>query len=563
MHKPGRWPAIIATLCSVLFVPLPVHAVNIGDPFPLFSQTNTLSDNACAELGIDCGKPFSLDALPQQVIVLEFLNVYCHTCREQVPIFNDMHAAIQADPDLRGKACIVGVAVGNSAEEVRDFQKEFGVRYPVLIDPEKGIFTATGNTQGTPHTYILRKEERRFIIDYHAGGVSSKDRYLSTIRFALRGTFTGTEPGNKATGFTLDDNGRAKTLASLTGKKIILYLPVDRQYPLAIDTRNTSRQIAVLQDIRQQFPDVVIMVVPPADIQITDVPQDALFSPPRAGAASGLQAYQREDEPTVYCINEYGRITFKGDAITLWNAELILKGREYKPTLEMPEADILARIRDKVTVLGKEVFTIEKHVMENRELVYVVTLSPKRLGEFVFARLESAPSLCDVCHDSHFLYLFDQEGVILDFVPLQLTKYGNVVWNEQDVDKILKRIRGKNLFSEFSFDPAVDAVTTATMTSSLIYECFDRAKTVFAEFKEYRFRSSHWHELCFQSICTLKQEADRRAGGADQPIDQHLLNALMATGDFDGCPLGGMYVVVDGNILCSIHGMHTGPCTPE
>lgn len=563
MHKTGRWSVVIATLCSVLFYAAAVYAVNIGDPFPLFSQTNTLSDDACVELGIDCGTPFALDDLRQQVIVLEFLNVYCHTCREQVPIFNAMHAAIQSDPDLRGKACIVGVAVGNSVEEVRDFQDEFGVRYPVLIDPDKRIFTTTGNTQGTPHTYILRKEDRRFIIDYHAGGVSSMDRYLATIRFALRGTFAGTEPGNKASGFTVRDNGRVVTLTSLAGRKVILYLPVDRRYPLEIDTRNTPRQLAVLKDIRQQFPDVMVMVVPAGGVQVGDFPAEALFTPPRPEDGLGLRAYRREDEPTVYCINEYGRITFKGDAITLWNTELILKGREYKPTLETPEADIIARIGEHVAALGKKVHEIEKHVMENRELVYVVTLSPKRSGEFVFARVESAPSLCDVCHDSHFLYLFDQEGGILDFVPLQLTKYGNVVWNAQDADKIQKRIRGRNLFSYFPFDPDVDAVSMATMTSSLIYECLDRSKTVFAEFREYRFRSVHWHERCFHSICKLKQEAARRAGGADHSIDQQLLDALMATGDFDGCPLGGMYVVVDGNILCSIHGMHTGHCNGE
>lgn len=35
------------------------------------------------------------------------------------------------------------------------------------------------------------------------------------------------------------------------------------------------------------------------------------------------------------------------------------------------------------------------------------------------AKVVSRPPPCDVCHDIHFIYVFDSTGKILQFVPLQ------------------------------------------------------------------------------------------------------------------------------------------------
>jgi hypothetical protein len=96
----------------------------------------------------------------------------------------------------------------------------------------------------------------------------------------------------------------------------------------------------------------------------------------------------------------------------------------------------------------------------------------------------SRPSACDVCHDLHFIYVFDEAGKVLRFVPLQVTKYENEEFDEDDLRKIRSRIVGKYLSDTFIFDPKVDAVSTATITSALIFDSFSKGKALMEELKE-------------------------------------------------------------------------------
>jgi peroxiredoxin len=544
--------------CSVAFGAHSACALMIGDPFPAFTQVNTLSEDECTYLSIDCGKDFALADLAHEVMIVEFLNVYCHTCRLQVPVFNELQSAVDKDPEMKGRVCVIGIAVGNSAEEVQDFKKTYGVRYPVLTDQKKDIFNRTGNIQGTPHTYVLRRDDMRFIVDYHAGSVSSPDRYLASVRFAMRGILAGTEPGNKAVPFSFSVNGTTCSEKTFAGQKVIMYFPVDRQYELAMDSRNTANQIAVLTEIKEAYPSIPIVVAPAPGVTVAD--STALIIARREYAGM-LKSYGRPDEPALYVINEYGRVSYKGEAMTLWNARGIIEGRDYKPVPDMSEQDIRALLEQAVVALGHESAAIEKHAMDNRSEVFVVTLAPLREGRFLFARLASDPSLCDICHDSHFLYLFDQEGTIVDFVPVQLTKLGNIPWSEQDVQKIKGLVCGKNIMDTFPFNPKYDAVTTATMTSSVVFESLNRAKKLFGDFKEYAFRRGHWKEICHETMCMLKVKAEQQLReGSLTAIDQNALKSILAETGRSACPLDGIYLWIDGGVLCSIHGLSAHDC---
>ena len=105
----------------------------------------------------------------------------------------------------------------------------------------------------------------------------------------------------------------------------------------------------------------------------------------------------------------------------------------------------------------------------------------------VFAVMVSRPTPCDVCHDVHFIYVFDATGKILRLVPLQLTKYGNEPWDQADIEKIRKRIEGQYIQSSFDFDPEIDAVTSATITSSIIFRSLEEEQITLRELKEKGF----------------------------------------------------------------------------
>ena len=55
-------------------------------------------------------------------------------------------------------------------------------------------------------------------------------------------------------------------------------------------------------------------------------------------------------------------------------------------------------------------------------------------------------------------------------VLLQLTKIHNDDWDKAEVDNFVRHVIGKNLDSHWDFDPKVDAVTGATMTSVIIFD---------------------------------------------------------------------------------------------
>jgi peroxiredoxin len=87
----------------------------------------------------------------------------------------------------------------------------------------------------------------------------------------------------------------------------------------------------------------------------------------------------------------------------------------------------------------------------------------------IFARLASREPVCEVCHAVHFLFAFDDTGRLLGFEPIHVTKYGNEEWDHEDSQFFERRLEGRSM-KGLSFDPEMDAVSRATMSSALIFD---------------------------------------------------------------------------------------------
>ena len=467
--------------------------------------------------------------------------------------------AIAADPDLRDKVCLLGLAVGNSVEEIATFTEEFGPKYPILSDQDKVVFNSTGNIRGTPHTYLVRRGELGFIVDYHAGGVSSPERYLDSIRHTLRSSLVGTEPGNIVPPLKFKAAGKKVSTQSLAGERYVLYFASS----LAREVESDLRIMAVQLDVLKKFAvssSVKVFVFPPSDSGSVAqaVPEPLLSSSDRGNAIR--QQLGIENQPVVLAVNTYGRVVYRGESITLPAADQLITGVEYKPVPKLSPQEIQDLIRKRVEASGHTVAEIERLTLENRQDLYVITVAPQGSGVFIFARLESGITMCDVCHDSHFVYLFDQDGTVIDFIPLEITKYGNIAWTDEDSAKMKKNLVGRNIFEPFAFNPAVDAVTMATMSSSMIYEAMNRARQHFQDFYEYRFREAYWQNQCFSVICKVKKLAESSSKKPDFVFDDSSLQQMMKDNSLQGCPTGGMYIVLDGDVLCSQHGLNMQGC---
>jgi len=96
-----------------------------------------------------------------------------------------------------------------------------------------------------------------------------------------------------------------------------------------------------------------------------------------------------------------------------------------------------------------------------------------------FARVGSRAPVCAVCHAVHFLFAFDARGRVLGFAPIQVTKWGNAEWTAEESAWFEARLRGRRM-ADLAFDENVDAVTTATISSSLIFNEIRRTAELLA-----------------------------------------------------------------------------------
>ena len=78
------------------------------------------------------GKPFSLaDGLARGPVVLVFFKVSCPTCQYALPFYERLYKAYG-----HHGVTLVGVSQ-NDAKETAAFNKEFGVKFPVLLDDSR------------------------------------------------------------------------------------------------------------------------------------------------------------------------------------------------------------------------------------------------------------------------------------------------------------------------------------------------------------------------------------------------------------------------------------------
>ncbi|MBW1741945.1 MAG: hypothetical protein JRI70_06845 [Deltaproteobacteria bacterium] len=153
-----------------------------------------------------------------------------------------------------------------------------------------------------------------------------------------------------------------------------------------------------------------------------------------------------------------------------------------KPVLT--EEEIQARIKGAFANEGKDLTRFEKVKLAGGREVYTGLVQREGKETRLFARIVSRPPPCDVCHDVHFIYVFDKTGKVLEFDPLQLTKKGNRDFSKADVDKIRERVVGKYIFEPFVFDAKVDSVTYATITCAVIFKGFNEGQTLFKELQQ-------------------------------------------------------------------------------
>jgi hypothetical protein len=147
-----------------------------------------------------------------------------------------------------------------------------------------------------------------------------------------------------------------------------------------------------------------------------------------------------------------------------------------KPPLS--EEELLTKIKEGMAPHGSVVTEIRR-IPPEEQYLFMGKVEVNAEKKHYFAKAVSWPPLCDICHDIHFVYVFDEEAKITNLIPIRLPKEYNRAWDERDIEAMKKRLIGRSLLEPFEFNRDVDTVSGATITSVVIFHRLNEGKKAY------------------------------------------------------------------------------------
>ena len=100
------------------------------------------------------GQRLSLASLNGGVVVLNFWATWCLECRPEMAVFERLHREFSA----QGLA-VVGINAREGTSTVRQYAKELGLTFPLILDP-KGTINVAYGVIGLPTTFLIGRDGR-------------------------------------------------------------------------------------------------------------------------------------------------------------------------------------------------------------------------------------------------------------------------------------------------------------------------------------------------------------------------------------------------------------------
>lgn len=130
-------------LLLFLLLPLFLNPGHASESAPFFNTTLTDLD----------GKPVALEKYRGKPLMVNFWARWCGPCRTEIPELNKISRQYEKQGLI-----VLGIAIEDQVESVKDFAKAYEMNYPVLLAKEKGIplMEALGNKRaGLPFTILI------------------------------------------------------------------------------------------------------------------------------------------------------------------------------------------------------------------------------------------------------------------------------------------------------------------------------------------------------------------------------------------------------------------------
>jgi len=330
--------------------------IRIGMTLPELALIAPTDKQELDYLGLEQNvKTFTFSEINTSLLLIEFFNTHCPHCQEQAPVYAELFHDIAEDPKLNSQIKMIGITVGNSAQEITDFSQRHNIPFPLFADNNFTIWRAI-NGKASPFTVIVQQNG-------------------TDMPSVVYSTHTG-----------------------------------------------VNRSCAAVLNQLKQF-----LKMTPEEFKIL--------------VAAEIKNLPPEPEP------------FSQAAL---------------------ESDVLEAFGQLGRVTG-----LRKIDLQDEENVYTALVHRNRKANRCYAQIVHRETACDLCHDIYFIYLFDTTGSIVAIAPLSLSKLGNKQWNDKDIKKLKHRLIGRNLLQPQPFDPTVDAITSATISSAMIFDSIANGKNIY------------------------------------------------------------------------------------
>lgn len=143
----GAGIAIVAlgALTLVRLFPVEASGVEVGDPVPAYSAPDL------------SGREVAFADYLGDVVLINVWATWCGPCRVEMP---SIQASYERYRDRGFTVLAVSIDAGRGyGEKVADFVDEYGLQFPILLDPD-GRITRLLRTVGVPETFVLDREGR-------------------------------------------------------------------------------------------------------------------------------------------------------------------------------------------------------------------------------------------------------------------------------------------------------------------------------------------------------------------------------------------------------------------
>ncbi len=154
----------------------------VGGKLPDFTLGIPKEGVEKAYLGLSGSGTFTIAQIRAKTVIVEIFSMYCPYCQKEAPNVNRVYEKIEADPALRGKIKLIGIAVGNSAFEAGVFKKKYNIPFPLFPDGDFAIHKRLGEVR-TPYFIgvTIHPDGSHRVVHSRLGAFESVEKFLDEI----------------------------------------------------------------------------------------------------------------------------------------------------------------------------------------------------------------------------------------------------------------------------------------------------------------------------------------------------------------------------------------------